>query len=157
TKSSDKRKAVEESGNSGRSWKDNKKAKVGTRFVATAPPRNEFVGSNPKCSKCSTHRPANRPCKVCFNCQKPGHFIKDCRFPIRQVAPVNPVRMSNNPRVCYECGSLDHFRNTCPKMNRAPRQARNQLALEGRRNNQNNGNQVRGRADNVNVNAMEAV
>ncbi|GKB54978.1 putative reverse transcriptase domain-containing protein [Tanacetum coccineum] len=40
------------------------------------------------------------------------------------------VRMSNNPRVCYECGSPDHFRNTCPKMNRVPGQAGNQLALE---------------------------
>ncbi|GJZ03477.1 hypothetical protein Tco_0536752 [Tanacetum coccineum] len=33
----------------------------------------------------------------------------------------------------------------------------NQLALEGSRNNRSNGNQVRGRAFNVNVNAMEAV
>ncbi|GJX94895.1 reverse transcriptase domain-containing protein [Tanacetum coccineum] len=42
-------------------------------------------------------------------------------------------------------------------MNRALGQAGNQLALEGSRNNRNNGNQVRGRAYNVNVNAMEAV
>ncbi|GJR64355.1 putative reverse transcriptase domain-containing protein [Tanacetum coccineum] len=42
----------------------------------------------------------------------------------RQVAPVNVVRMSNNPRVCYECGSPDHFRNTCPKMNQTRWQAR---------------------------------
>ncbi|GKD77173.1 putative reverse transcriptase domain-containing protein [Tanacetum coccineum] len=42
-------------------------------------------------------------------------------------------------------------------MNRAPGQAGNQLALEGSRNNQSNGNQVRGSAYNINVNAMEAV
>ncbi|GJS08622.1 putative reverse transcriptase domain-containing protein [Tanacetum coccineum] len=125
TKGNDKRKVVEESGKSGGSWKDNKKAKVGTGFVATAPPRNEVANLNPKCSK--------------------------------QVTLVNVVRMSNNPRVCYECGSPDHFCNTCPKMNRAPGQAGNQLALEGSRNNRSNGNQVRGRAFNVNVNAMEAV
>ncbi|GJR47981.1 putative reverse transcriptase domain-containing protein [Tanacetum coccineum] len=65
--------------------------------------------------------------------------------------------MSNNSRVCYECGSLDHFRNTCPKLNRAPGQVGNQLALEGSQNNRSNGNQVRGSAFNVNVNAMEAV
>ncbi|GJV91347.1 putative reverse transcriptase domain-containing protein [Tanacetum coccineum] len=112
------RKSLERRG----SRKDHKKAKVGTGFVATAPPRNETVGYYP-----------------------------------RQVAPVNAVRMSNNPRVCYECGSPDHFRNTCPKMNRVPRQAGNQLDLEGSDNNQSNGNQVRGRAYNVNVNAMEAV
>ncbi|GJX77433.1 putative reverse transcriptase domain-containing protein, partial [Tanacetum coccineum] len=125
TKGSDKRKGVDEPSKTGGFFKDNKKAKVGTGFMATVPPRNEVASSNPKCSK--------------------------------QVAPVNAVRMSNNPRVCYECGSPDHFRNTCPKMNRAPGQAGNQLALEGSRNNRNNGNQVRGRAFNVNVNAMEAV
>ncbi|GJR40940.1 putative reverse transcriptase domain-containing protein [Tanacetum coccineum] len=87
-----------------------------------------------------------------------GSFpAKDCQVPSRQVASVNTVRMSNNPRVCYECGSPDHFRNTCPKMNRVPGQAGNQLALEDNCNNQSNGNQVRGRAYNVNVNAMEAV
>ncbi|GJV86194.1 putative reverse transcriptase domain-containing protein [Tanacetum coccineum] len=101
TKGNDKRKVVEESGKSGGSWKDNKKAKVGTGFVATAPPRNKIARSS----------------------------SKDCRAPVRQVAQVNAVRMSNNLRVCYECGSPDHFRNTCPK----------------------------GRAFNVNVNAMEAV
>ncbi|GJT62251.1 reverse transcriptase domain-containing protein [Tanacetum coccineum] len=53
------------------------------------------------------------------------------RYYPRQVAPVNAVRMSNNPRVCYECGSPDDFRNTFPKMNRVPGQAGNQLALEG--------------------------
>ncbi|GJU08678.1 putative reverse transcriptase domain-containing protein [Tanacetum coccineum] len=125
TKGNDKRKVVEESSKSGRSWKDNKKEKVGTGFVVTTSPRNEFVSSNPKCSK--------------------------------QVALVNAVRMGNNPRVCYECGSPDHFRNTCPKMNRAPSQAGNQLAFEANRNNRSNGNQVRGIAFNVNVNAMEVV
>ncbi|GJV19947.1 reverse transcriptase domain-containing protein [Tanacetum coccineum] len=89
--------------------------------------------------------------------EESGHYAKNCWAPIRQVTPVNAVRMSNNPRVCYECGSPDHFHNTCPKMNRAPGQAGNQLALEGSRNNQSNGNQVRGRAYNVNVNAMEVV
>ncbi|GKF19934.1 putative reverse transcriptase domain-containing protein, partial [Tanacetum coccineum] len=157
TKGNDKRKVVEESGKSGRSWKDNKKAKVGTGFVATTPPRNEVANSNPKCSKCNMHHPVNGPCNVCYNYQKLGHYARNYWAPIRQVALVNVVRMSNNPRVCYECGSPDHFRNTCPKMNRAPRQAGNQLALEGSRNNRSNGNQVRGRAFNVNLNAVEAV
>ncbi|GJT50914.1 reverse transcriptase domain-containing protein [Tanacetum coccineum] len=57
TKGNDKRKIVEVSGKSGRSWKDNKKAKVGIGFVATAPPRNEVANSNPKCSKCNTYHP----------------------------------------------------------------------------------------------------
>ncbi|GKE09519.1 reverse transcriptase domain-containing protein [Tanacetum coccineum] len=132
---------------------NNKRAKTGTGFVATNPTRNGTA----KCGKCYTSHPENRPCNVCFNCQKPGHYARDCRALVRQVAPVNAVRMSNNLRECYECGSPDHFRNTCPKLNRAPSQVGNQFALEGSRNNRSNGNQVRGRAFYVNVNAMEAV
>ncbi|GKA79103.1 putative reverse transcriptase domain-containing protein [Tanacetum coccineum] len=86
------------------------------------PPRNEIASSSSKCGKCYLS-PENKPLHVGFNCQKPGHFARDCRAPVRQVAPVNAVRMSNNLRVCYECGSPDHFCNTCPKLNRAPGQA----------------------------------
>ncbi|GJX75856.1 putative reverse transcriptase domain-containing protein [Tanacetum coccineum] len=157
TKGSDKRKGVEECSKTRGSWKDNKKAKMGTGFVETTPTRNEAVSLNPKCSKCFTHHPVNGFCRLCFNCQKPGHFIKDCWVPIRQAVPVNAVRMNNNPRVCYECGSPGHFRNNCPKMYQGSGQPSNQLALEGSRNNRSNGNQVRGTAFNVNVNAMEAV
>ncbi|GJX95113.1 putative reverse transcriptase domain-containing protein [Tanacetum coccineum] len=84
-----------------------------------------------------------------------GSLCKDCRAPFKQVAPVNAVIVGYNQRVCYECGSLDHLRITCPKMHRAPGQTRNPLALEGNRNAQNNGNQARGRA--FNVNAVEAL
>ncbi|GJR25134.1 putative reverse transcriptase domain-containing protein [Tanacetum coccineum] len=48
------------------------------------------------------------------------HVAGIYRAPIRQVTPVNAVRIGNNPRVCYECGSPNHFHNTCPKLNRAP-------------------------------------
>ncbi|GKE77859.1 putative reverse transcriptase domain-containing protein, partial [Tanacetum coccineum] len=157
TKGSEKRKGVEETSKSAGSWKENKKEKVGTGFVATAPPRNEYVGPYLKCAKCYSYHPEDVPCKVCYNCQKLGHFAKDCRAPYRQVAPVNAVRMGNNQRVCYECGSSDHLRNTCPKMNRAPGQAGNPLALEGNRSTRNNGNRAKGRAFNVNVNAVEAL
>ncbi|GKA86223.1 putative reverse transcriptase domain-containing protein [Tanacetum coccineum] len=67
--------------------------------------------------------------------------------------------------IYYECGSSDHLRNTCPKLNRlrntcpklnrAPGQAGNRLALEGNRNTRNNGNQARGRA--FSVNAVDAL
>ncbi|GJS29882.1 putative reverse transcriptase domain-containing protein [Tanacetum coccineum] len=77
TKGNEKIKGVEETSKLGGSWKENKKAKVGTGFMETAPPRNEFVGSYPK-----------------------------------QVAHVNAVRMGKDQRVCYECGSSDHLRNT---------------------------------------------
>ncbi|GKE30653.1 putative reverse transcriptase domain-containing protein, partial [Tanacetum coccineum] len=134
TRSSEKRKEVEETSKQGGSWKDNKKAKVGKGFVVIAPPRNENVDSYPKCAKCSAYHPEGGPC--------------------RQVAPISAVRMENNQRVYYECGSSVHIGNTCPK-NRAPGQAGNRLALEGNRNTQNNGNQARGRA--FSVNAVDAL
>ncbi|GJV09075.1 putative reverse transcriptase domain-containing protein [Tanacetum coccineum] len=70
---------------------------------------------------------------------------------IKQVMPVNAVIMEFKPWTCYECGSHDHFRNTCPKLNRAPGQVGNHLTIEGNRNTRNNGNQARGRAFNVNA------
>ncbi|GKG09306.1 reverse transcriptase domain-containing protein, partial [Tanacetum coccineum] len=109
SKSNEKRKAMEETSKSGESWRDNKKENVRTGFVATAPPRNECVGPYSKCAKCYTYHLENGPCKVCYNCQRSGHFIRDCRAPFKQVAPVNAVKMSYNQRVCYECGSSDHL------------------------------------------------
>ncbi|GJU12604.1 putative reverse transcriptase domain-containing protein [Tanacetum coccineum] len=151
TRSSEKRKEVEEISKQGGSWKDNKKAKVGKGFMVTAPPRNVNVGAYPKCAKCFTYHPESVPCRLCFNCQKPGHFARDCQASVKQVAPVSAVMMGNNQRVCYECGSFEHLHNTCPKLNRAPGQAGNRLALEGNRNTQNNRNQARGRAFSVNA------
>nr|GEX59802.1 hypothetical protein [Tanacetum cinerariifolium] len=155
TKSSEKRKEVEETSKQGGSWKNNKKAKVGKGLVAIAAPRNKNAGSYPKCAKCSAYHPEGGPCRLCYNCQNPSYFSRDCRARVRQVAPVNAVRMENNQRVCYECGSSDHLCNTCPKLNRAPSLVGNRLALEGNRNTQNNGNQARVRA--FNVNAIDAL
>ncbi|GKB35385.1 putative reverse transcriptase domain-containing protein [Tanacetum coccineum] len=157
SKSNEKRKAVEETGKSGGSWRDKKKAKIGAGFVATAPPKNEFVNQYPKCTKCYTYHPEDGVCRLCFNCQRPGHFAKDCRAPFKRATPVNAVRMEFEPGTCYECGSREHFRNTCPKLNRAPGQVGNRLTIEGNRNTRNNGKRATGRAFNVNVNAVEAL
>ncbi|GJT51429.1 putative reverse transcriptase domain-containing protein [Tanacetum coccineum] len=124
SKGSEKRKEAVETSKQGGSWNDNKRAKVGKGFVAATPPRNE-----------------NKPC----------HFARDCRALAKQVAPINAVRMGNDQRTCYVCGSLDHFSNTCPKLNQAPSQVGNHLTIEGNQNPRNNGNQARGRAFNVNA------
>nr|GFA20413.1 hypothetical protein [Tanacetum cinerariifolium] len=112
TRSSEKRKEVEETSKQGGSWKDNKKEKVEKGFVATAPPRNKNVGSYPKCAKCFAYRPESGPCRLCFNCQKPCHFARDCRAPVRLVMPVCADRMGDNQRACYEYGSSEHLCNT---------------------------------------------
>ncbi|GJZ25313.1 putative reverse transcriptase domain-containing protein [Tanacetum coccineum] len=120
TKGNEKRKGVEESSKQGGGRNDDKRAKVSKGFVAATTHRNEYVGSLPRCAKCLAHHSKDRPCLVCFNCQKLGHIARNCHSPIKQVAPINAVRGGYEPGTCYECGSREHYRNTCPKLNLAP-------------------------------------
>nr|GEY39774.1 hypothetical protein [Tanacetum cinerariifolium] len=68
---------------------------------------------------CNTHHLPGAPCRTCFNFNRPGHFAKVCRVAPRNVNPVN----ARNPvaRVCYECGSTDHIKSACPRLNQAQR------------------------------------
>ncbi|GJU39781.1 putative reverse transcriptase domain-containing protein [Tanacetum coccineum] len=155
TKGNDKRKEMKESSKQGSTWKENKKSNTRLGFVAIVPLRNDSVNTYPKCAKCYTFHPENAPCKLCYNCQKPGHFARLYWAPIRQVALVNAMKMGQNQRACYECGSLDHLCYDCPKLKQAICQEKNPLALEGNKNTRNNGNQARGKA--FNGNAVEAL
>ncbi|GJV23136.1 hypothetical protein Tco_1375831 [Tanacetum coccineum] len=87
------RKEMDKSSKQGSTWKDNKKSKTGSGFVVIVPPRNDNASTYPKCAKCYTFHPENAPCKLCYNCQKLGNYARQCWAPIRQVAPVNAVRM----------------------------------------------------------------
>ncbi|GKD02264.1 putative reverse transcriptase domain-containing protein, partial [Tanacetum coccineum] len=155
TKGNDKMKEMEESSKQNSTWKDNKKSKTGSGFMATVPPRNDNVNTYPKCAKCYTFNPENAPCRLCYKCQKWGHFARQCWEPIRQVVPVSAGKMGQNQRACYECGSLNHLCYDCPKWKQATGQERNPLALEGNGNTRNNRNQARGKA--FNGNAVEAL
>ncbi|GJW21013.1 putative reverse transcriptase domain-containing protein [Tanacetum coccineum] len=131
TKGNEKRKGVEESSKQRSERSDDKRAKVSKGFVAATSHRNEYTGPYPKCAKC--------------------HYARNCRMPIKQVVPINAVRGGYEPGTCYECRSRKHYRSTCPKLNLAPSQVGNCLTIEGNWNTRNNGNQVRGRAFNVNA------
>ncbi|GJY50645.1 putative reverse transcriptase domain-containing protein [Tanacetum coccineum] len=72
----------------------------------------------------------------------------------RRVESIGCVLTARGLAILLE--SVGHHLSEQLWLNRAPGQAGNPLALEGNRNNRNNGNQTRGRAYNVNVNAVEA-
>ncbi|GJU61567.1 putative reverse transcriptase domain-containing protein [Tanacetum coccineum] len=105
---------------------DNKTTRTGNTFATTTiPVGRENTGTVPKCTTYSTYHLPGAPCRTCFNCNRPGYFAKDCRDVPRNVNPVN----AKNPtaKACYECGSTDHIRSACPRLNRAQGPGGNRL------------------------------
>ncbi|GKD66582.1 reverse transcriptase domain-containing protein [Tanacetum coccineum] len=103
---------------------DNKRTRTGNAFAATANPvRRENTGVVPKCITCNFHHPLKTPCHTCFNCNRPGHFAKDCRVVPINVNPINARNLT--VRTCYECGSIDHIKAACPRLNQAQRSGGN--------------------------------
>ncbi|GJQ99655.1 putative reverse transcriptase domain-containing protein [Tanacetum coccineum] len=93
---------------------------TGNAFATTANPvRREYMGTAPKCIACNYHHSPETPCHTCFNCNRPEHFAKDCRVVPRNVNPINAKNLT--ARACYECGSTDHVKAACPRLNQAQR------------------------------------
>nr|GEZ27127.1 reverse transcriptase domain-containing protein [Tanacetum cinerariifolium] len=72
SKSGDKRKAASESRNQASMRHDNKKEKLGNRFVATNPSKKEYKGNLPKCAKCNGHHRETASFNAYFNHIRPG-------------------------------------------------------------------------------------
>nr|GEX79954.1 putative reverse transcriptase domain-containing protein [Tanacetum cinerariifolium] len=125
---------------------DNKRTRTVNDFATIANPvRREYTGMAPKCTACNYHHSPEIPCRGCFNCNRPGHFAKDCRVVPRNVNPINA--RNQIARACYECGSTDHVKAACPRLNQTQRPGgdhQNQVvAIDGGHGRGNNGNQAR--------------
>nr|GEW28139.1 reverse transcriptase domain-containing protein [Tanacetum cinerariifolium] len=119
-------KKVEKTGNVGEPSKDkndrndNKRTRTKNAFATTANPvGRENTGAWPKCTTSNSYHAPGGPCRTCFNCNHPVHFAKDCRVMPRNVNLINVRSPSPARGACYECGSTDHLKPACPRLNRA--------------------------------------
>ncbi|GJY49274.1 E-beta-farnesene synthase [Tanacetum coccineum] len=130
---------------------DNKRTRTGNDFATTTNPvERENMGSWPKCTTCNSYHAPGGPCRTCFNCNRPGHFSKDCRVVPRNVNLVNVRNPAPARGACNECGSTDHLKPACLRLNRAQGpggNCPNQVVVNnGGQGHGNQGNQARGRA-----------
>nr|GEU88304.1 hypothetical protein [Tanacetum cinerariifolium] len=116
---------------------------------------NEKIKGVEESSKQGGGRNENKRAKACKGFMASTTYRnendRNCRSPIKQVAPINAVRGGYEPGTCYECGSRKHYQNTYSKLNLAPGQVGNRLTTEENQNSRNNMCQVKRRAFNVNA------
>ncbi|GJQ92617.1 hypothetical protein Tco_0003756 [Tanacetum coccineum] len=99
-KVTEKRGNSEEPSRDGNVRDDNKRSRTQKTFTTiTNPVRKEYTGATPKCPNCNYHS----------------------RVRLRVVNPLNARNLNVARGACFECGSSDSYKATCPTLNRAPR------------------------------------
>ncbi|GJV80732.1 putative nucleotidyltransferase, ribonuclease H, partial [Tanacetum coccineum] len=79
---------------------DNKRTRTGNDFGTIANPiRGDYTGTTPKCTACGYHHLPETPCRSCFNCNRLGHFAKDCRVAPRNVESGSEARGNQQNQV----------------------------------------------------------
>ncbi|GJS35593.1 putative reverse transcriptase domain-containing protein [Tanacetum coccineum] len=150
-KNTEKRRNNEELSRDGKVKDDNKRSRTGRAFSTTTsnPVKKEYSGTTPKCTTCNYHHQPEIPCRLCTNCNRLGHFAKDCKVGPRMVNPVNARNPTTARGACFECGGTYHYKAVCPRFIKAPEQRSNRpnqaLAIDGGQGSRNNDNQARGR------------
>ncbi|GKB69762.1 hypothetical protein Tco_0931174 [Tanacetum coccineum] len=83
----------------------------------------EKTGNVGECSKDKNGRDDNKRTKLEMLLLQPqtlpGHFAKDYKVVPSNVNPVNVKNPAPAREACYECGSIDHLKLACPRLNRA--------------------------------------
>nr|GEX25573.1 putative reverse transcriptase domain-containing protein [Tanacetum cinerariifolium] len=90
----------------------------------------QYGGSKTLCAKYNYHH--DGPCAPkCHNCNKIGHFVRDCRVTTNTNNANNQrgTELGQKP-TCYECGVKGHYKRECPKLKN-----NNNQGNQGRRNN----------------------
>ncbi|GJU85117.1 hypothetical protein Tco_1292663 [Tanacetum coccineum] len=99
---------------------DNKRTRTGNSFATTANPvGRENTGTWPKCTTCNSYHAPGGPCRTCFNYNRSGHLSRDYRVVPRNVNSINVRNPTPARGACHECGSTDHLKPACPRLNRA--------------------------------------
>ncbi|GKB20985.1 reverse transcriptase domain-containing protein, partial [Tanacetum coccineum] len=95
---------------------DHKRSRTGREFASTTNPvRREYTGVAPKCINCSFYHHPEIHCRTCTNCNRLGHFAKDCRARPRIVNLVNAKNSTATRGACLEYGGTDHHKAACPR------------------------------------------